>query len=661
MTFDPVTVAWVTDSNSLTRFTESLKAAREIVVDLETTGLDEHASFENPDDRHVNARIVLASFTLPTEDDYRDPVNAKPATWVIPLSHPSGPFIGSWRQHLLTICQSVKESGRLLTNHNLKFDLRWLFAHSQIDLTEQFGWDTQIAAHLLNENESTKLKEVVPRIFGIPRWDDHDLSTPGAAERVPLIELGLYAARDTYWAWRLAVLQRRLMFVDEWFDQPEGPDEIQDARLGQLATLIAMPTSQTLTQIEQRGLVLDSERVASEISLLESQRAEALEHLLAASWVEPETVASYSFAPTSKWFMNWANLAVESGELTVDAMTRTGKPQWSGSVLSKQARNGREYAASLLAYRKATKRLEFLNGWLTQQTRSGKIYPTYHAGRVSTGRLSCSNPNLQQVERYLKPAFVPSPGHFIAELDYSQIELRIAAEISGCQPMLEAFKDRQDLHMMLASKISGNPLDLVTAKERQEAKGGNFGFIYGMSDIGFVAYADQAYGIEFTDDESRAIRRAFFDQWIGISDWHDRSVAKARSNGFIVSPLGRVRRLPDLFSPIETLRSSAERQAINAPVQSTASDLMQLASASISGNVNGVTPIREVSILGTVHDSIVVEVPDDNWKRPIASAMKRMIEAPRLLERIGVTIEVPLEVEAKVGTRWGLADVGIIT
>src|SRR5699024_9857126 len=146
----------------------------------------------------------------------------------------------------------------------------------------------------------------------------------------------------------------------------------------------------------------------------------------------------------------------------------------------KQARGGSDIAQTLLDYRNATKRLEFLRSWTEQVTREGRIHSTYNAGSVVTGRLSSSGPNMQQVTKALRPAFVPSPGRVMVDLDYSQIELRVAAFISRSVPMMEAFRRGDDLHRLIAARVNNKAPEEVTARERQQGKAANFGLLYGM-------------------------------------------------------------------------------------------------------------------------------------------------------------------------------------
>lgn len=649
-TFDPETVTWVLDEESLEHLCGALASTTEVFVDLETTGLDEHATREGPTNGGIAARVVLASFTLPQEGDAGDPT-----TWVLPLSHPESPFSGKWRRVLRRTCVTIRDNDRSVSNQNMKFDSRWIKAACGVDLSHLILWDTQISSHLLDENASTKLKERAPATFEVRRWDDFDLTYPGAAEQVPMFDLGIYAARDTYWTWRLAQNHRSRMFLLDDGDEPQGPDEVEDARLGRLAVWVAMPTVATLTAAEQRGMCLDTEWVKRELAEHDWAR-DGLETRLVKRypWLEQENV---SFAATSNWFRAWADAAVAAGDLTVAELTPSGKPRWSKGVLTRQARTGSQAAKDLLDYRGHTKKAEYLRSWLNYVTPEGRIHTTYHAGRVVTGRLSSSDPNMQQVTAALKGAFVPSPGYYFADFDYSQIEMRVAAHVSRCQPMIEAFRHGEDLHRLLASRITGKPPEEITAEERQKGKSANFGLLYGMGPYGFREYAEDVYGVVLSLEEAVVIHRAFFEMWDGIADWHAQAVHRARQTGQVVSPIGRVRRVPDIWDGNESVAGYAERAAINSPVQGFASDLMQMAAARIEGTLPGSPGVGGARIVGTVHDSVLVEVPQEGWKQTVDECRELMTDLNDLLERLGCELDVPLAADVKVGTRWGLDDV----
>lgn len=269
---------------------------------------------------------------------------------------------------------------------------------------------------------------------------------------------------------------------------------------------------------------------------------------------------------------------------------------------------------------------------------------------------SSSDPNIQQVTRSLRPAFIPSEGNYIVELDYSQIELRVAAFISRSEPMLMAFREGQDLHTLLASQITGKAAQDVRPHERQAGKSANFGLLYGMGVDGFRNYADTVYGVSFTVEEAHTVHQTFFDTWEGIRDWHDRSIMTVNRTGQVVSPIGRIRRLPGIWGHNP---GDAERAAINSPVQGFASDMMQVAAATIEGMLPGYEPVEGASLIGTVHDSIILEVRQDGWEEIVAECQRRMTEevVTVLRDRLNCTLDVPLVADATVSTRWGLGDI----
>ena len=655
-TFDLATISWVWDDDGLRDLIGAIEAdLGPVVFDLETTGLNEYATTRGQTNGGVAARIVLASFTLPEHDDIGRTVGT-PTTYLLPLSHPESPWQGSWAAVQREVAEAMV--GKRLIGHNVKFDCRWIYATTGVDLAPSIHWDTQISSHLLDETTSTKLKERAPDTFGVQRWDDVELNRPGAAEEEPIFKLGEYAARDTYWTWRLYENH----YVRMVPDPEEYPEDVDEARLGLLATHCAMPTVQTLTAMEQRGLVLDGDYVREHLRE-DTETVERLHEELATRYEHEDLPPdSASFAPTSLWFRRWAQEAVDQGDLIVAAMTGNGNAQWSKNVLTRQARNGSEVAEKLLELRRAGKRLEYLRSWLSQQTTEGRIYSTYHAGSVISGRLSSSGPNMQQVTKPLRPAFVPSDGYYLVDLDYSQIELRVAAFISGSEPMINAFKRNDDLHTLLAARINSKEPEEVTPKERQAGKSANFGLLYGMGAMGFREYAETAYGVEFTEEEAAEVHKTFFDMWDGLRQWHARSMRRVRSRGYVVSPIGRIRRLEEqAWSSDERTAGFADRAAINSPVQGFASDIMQIAASCIEGNIPGVDAVEEARLVGTVHDSILVEVPIETWEESAKRCQRAMEEqVPLVLERMDCQFTVPLKAEGAVGTRWGMEDVGTV-
>lgn len=660
-------ITWVWGKEDLKALVKAIHESSEVVMDLETTGLDEYAEAGGDTNGGYPARIVLAAITLPDEEltasgayDWRRFDGEQPMTYLVPLSHPASPLLGSWRKVMAIIGREISRSGRPFVNANIKFDARWVFSQTGVDLSDRIEWDTTVSSQLVDTEARTRLKIRAARDFGIEEWDDFDLSTPGAAERVDLIQLGEYAARDTYYTWKIEQEHRDQMFLagDE---EPFDSDDIQMARLGKVATYVAMPTVRTLTKVEQRGFLLDVDWVHAKIEEMDALRLKACEDILGLYGTAPAPAPAkdgVTTAATSKWFQGFVAQAIEAGDLRVTARTDSGNAQWNKAVLIAQQRQGSPAADALLRHRDATKTLEFLRSWLELKDPNNVIHATYNVGFVKTGRLSSSNPNVQQISARLKPAFIPRPGHVLLDLDYSQVELRVAAFISRSQPMIEAFQRGDDLHRLLAAKIAGKAPEEVTSMERKRAKAGNFGLLYGMSPGGFQAYAATAYDVSLTLAEAQAVHSAFFEMWDGMRQWHERSKRRAYERGYVTSPIGRTQWLSDLYSKSSFKSSHAERNALNSPVQGFGSDLMQMAAASIMGTLPSypLPRVEGAHVVATVHDEICIEVPEDRWQEILVECKRRMEDVNTFLRPLDCQMDVPIVAGPSAGTRWGVHD-----
>ena len=660
-------ITWVWGKEDLKRLVKAIHASQKVVMDLETTGLDEYAEAGGDTNGGYPARIVLASLTLPSAEraaagaySWRTFDGEQPMTYLVPLSHPASPLLGAWRKVMAIIGREINRSGKPFVNANIKFDARWVFAQAGVDLSDRIEWDTTVSSQLADTEARTRLKIRAARDFGIEEWDDFDLSTPGAAERVDLIQLGEYAARDTYYTWKIEEKHRDQMFLtgDE---EPFDSDDIQMARLGKVATYVAMPTVKTLTKVEQRGFLLDVDWVHAKIEEMDSLRLKACEDILGLYGTEPAPAPAkdgVTTAATSKWFQGFVAQAIEAGDLRVTARTDSGNAQWNKAVLIAQQRQGSPAADALLRHRDATKTLEFLRSWLGLRDPNNVIHATYNVGFVRTGRLSSSNPNVQQISSRLKPAFIPRPGHVLLDLDYSQVELRVAAFISRSQPMIEAFQRGDDLHRLLAAKIAGKAPEDVTSLERKRAKAGNFGLLYGMSPGGFQSYAATAYDVSLTLAEAQAVHSAFFEMWDGMRQWHERAKRRAYERGYVTSPIGRTQWLSDLYSKSSFKSSHAERNALNSPVQGFGSDLMQMAAASIMGTLPGypLPKVEGAHVVATVHDEICIEVPEDRWQEILIECKRRMEDVNAFLRPLDCQMDVPIVAGPSAGTRWGVHD-----
>jgi len=276
-------------------------------------------------------------------------------------------------------------------------------------------------------------------------------------------------------------------------------------------------------------------------------------------------------------------------------------------------------------------------------SKSGKIHASFNQAVASTGRLSSNNPNLQNIPirdengREIRKAFIPSQGDFvILSADYSQIELRLMAHVSGDEQMLDAFQHGADIHAATAAKIFKVPLSEVSREQRSRAKTANFGMIYGISAFGL----SQRLGISRT--EAKDLIDGYFATYTGVKKYMDSCVAEAREKGYVSTIFGRKRYLADINSNNGTVRGLAERNAINAPIQGSAADIIKLAMINIHRELEQ-SKLQSKMII-QVHDELVFDVfkPElDRVKAIVKTCMEGAIE-----------LKVPLEIEMGVGTNW---------
>jgi DNA polymerase-1 len=218
--------------------------------------------------------------------------------------------------------------------------------------------------------------------------------------------------------------------------------------------------------------------------------------------------------------------------------------------------------------------------------------------------------------------------------------------------MLHLYATGQDIHMAMAMRMTNKPAHLVTPDERKKAKAVNFGFLYGMGWRKFIQTAWENYGIRVTEQEAQAFRKAFFDQFPMLLPWHSQQRRLAHTNGRVETPMGRVRHLPDIYSPDQGVQAEAERQAINSPVQAFASDMCALSLVLLARRFRH-EGIRAYPI-GTVHDAVNWEVHEDDLEYALP-LIKHVMENLPLEELFGCSISVPIVADCKVGTRWGQA------
>jgi DNA polymerase-1 len=471
------------------------------------------------------------------------------------------------------------------------------------------------------------------------------------SEAVPYFQLGIYNARDTHWTWALCALHRDQLNGRHL--DPDLPEDRTALRLGRFAKRIGVPMVRSITSMEQNGWLLDREWTLERLAEYDAEAAEAYQTLEAMAPGCPEDY-DFEFSPPrsyqsgSNWFQWWSEVMIASGQLrVVETSAKTHAPSWTKAVLKRLAREGSDAAATLLAYRRADKRAQFLRSWLDAAQLTGRIHSTYSYYRVVTGRTSSSDPNMQQVTKDLRPAFLADPGEVLIESDLSQIELRVIAYIADCKPMIQAFNDGQDLHRLMAAKILNKRPEDVTDEDRQRAKAPNFGFAYMQQPMGFMNYALDVYEVEFTLEEATKAHRDYFDLWDGIEQWHAQVERTIERDGIIWSPLGRARRFPGIQDLDDYEFGSAVRQAVNAPVQSFASDLLQMSANKIR------VEAPWIRLLGMVHDSVISTVPESRAEEAESIISRCMTSLDEDLLALGVRLPLPLKTETKISKRWG--------
>lgn len=290
-----------------------------------------------------------------------------------------------------------------------------------------------------------------------------------------------------------------------------------------------------------------------------------------------------------------------------------------------------------MEYRKVTKALSSFLEPLPEQINSatGRLHPSYWQLGSAAGRFSCSSPNLQQIPRTsdFRSCFIPEPGNVLVIADYSQIELRVAAEISKDFTMLSAYKSNTDLHRLTASLVSGKHFEAVGKEERQLAKALNFGLLYGMGASGLAEYARNSYGVEMTLEQAEEFKSKFFGGYSGLAGWHKK--VRRQQASTVKTLAGRTRDFPEKEKFMLTTR-------LNTPVQGTAADILKIA----LGRLPGALRRTGAQIIGTVHDEVLLECAESK-----AEEVKEILQ--NTMEKASFLQEVPMEAEAKICKDWG--------
>jgi DNA polymerase I-like protein with 3'-5' exonuclease and polymerase domains len=407
-----------------------------------------------------------------------------------------------------------------------------------------------------------------------------------------------------------------------------------DANLWALYEEVELPLMSVLREMEEAGVRID----VAKLKEAEHQLTAELEAL------EQEI---YTMAGTT---LN-INSPRQVGDLLFETMhlsdkakkSKTGQYSTSEEVLL-GIKDRHPIVGKILDYRELKKLISTyvtsLPGYINPQT--GKIHTTYNQTVTATGRLSSSNPNLQNLPirsergKLIREAVIPDPGCLFLSADYSQIELRLLAHFSGDEHMQEAFRQGQDIHAATAAKIFRIPIEQVTADQRRRAKTANFGIIYGISAFGLSQQLDCSRA------EAKALIDGYFEAFPRVVDYIESQKQKAREKGYAETLFGRRRYLPDILSQNATVRSFAERNAVNAPIQGTAADIIKMAMVSISRRLH-MEQLRAQMIM-QVHDELNFNVPEDEVERVREIVVGEMQHV--------VHLSIPLIADCGVGKNW---------
>jgi len=568
-----------------------------VTYDIETTGLDE-----------TKDEITMLGMCVKFHDKYLSYV-----------------FMGedSIRQGI-----HILMSARRKIAHNAKFDNKFLNLHAPSPIYADY--DTMLGGYIIDETTPHSLKYLSRACCGADMYEEGIDFTS-----TPLKTIATYCAKDCYWTYRLM----------EW----------QVANLKDKSKVLAnivLPGAKLLEDIHRRGVYIDKEVLKDSLEksekLIEDLKLE-LDSLLPAGLTE----VNYN-SPAQLKTLLYDKFKYKPFK---DGFTK--KPDYSTgkAILKKYARDGSTFCTTLLKYRTYTKmRSGFLEPYEELTRSTDRIHPQYNIARTSTGRLSSSDPNLQQISRdpMVRHLISAPKGKVFIECDYSQIELRVASWIGNIKSMKNLYKQDADIHTNTAKMIarlkgaSWDSLDKDEQKQwRTKAKAVNFGFIYGMSAQGFLEYADTGYDLLLTLAEANEYRQAYFTLYPELIEWHTSAKRKAKIDKLVVSPLGRVRHLPNIDSRDSYEKGKAERCALNSPVQSTASDLTILSMVRLNDILDDTC-----KIVGQCHDAIFFEC-DDDYIDKNCKIIKDTMENLPLKKLFGVEIDVPLIAEPTVGKSWG--------
>jgi DNA polymerase-1 len=526
---------------------------------------------------------------------------------------------------LAAIKPLLEDAGVLKIGQNLKFDLQ-LFALRGIALAPTD--DTLLLSYVLDAGRhGHDLAALAQRYFDHAAIDLNAITGSGKAkitfDCVMIDKAAEYAAEEADIALRLWHVLKARMAAEH---------------VNSVYETLERPLVPVLAHMERRGISIDRQ-VLSRLSGEFAQRAGGLE-------AEIQDLAGEPLNPGSPKQLG----DILFGKLKLPGGTKTKTGQWAtgARVLDELAELGHELPQKILDWRQVTKLkstyTDALPGYVNPQTH--RVHTSYALAATPTGRLSSSEPNLQNIPirteegRKIRRAFIASPGHKLVSADYSQIELRLLAEIADIAVLKNAFRDGLDIHAMTASEMFGVPVKGMPGEVRRRAKAINFGIIYGISAFGL------ANQLGIARDEAGAYIKKYFERFPGIRDYMDSTKAYAKKNGYVLTLFGRKCHYPEIAHSNASIRAFNERAAINARLQGTAADIIRRAMVRMDAAL--AKKKLNAQMLLQVHDELVFEVPDDEVEKTLPVITKVMEESPMP----ALSLSVPLAVEAHAANNW---------
>ncbi len=602
----------INTESALSELLSQLEAAREIVIELETT-LTPSLSLEGRGIKSEGLTAELVGIAV-------SPTSGK--AFYVPLGHrglnqPEQLPLAQVIPGLIKPILESKSIGKIA--HNGKHDMA-VVSNYGVKL-ENLNFDTMIAAYLLGE-KNLSLKAIAFDKLGVEIPLLNDLIGTGK-KQLSLATLGVEQVAD-YACTNVDIT---------WSLKESLESELHQQGLWRLFSEVEMPLIPVLVAMERNGITLDT-RLLSEMSLELGREMMRLETQIYNS-------IGYKFNINSS--RQLASVLFEQLKLPRSRKTKSGYST-QASVL--EALRGLHPIVELvLQYRQLSKLkstyVDALPALINRET--GRVHTNFNQTGTATGRLSSSEPNLQNIPirgklgNKIRQAIIAPPDSYLLSADYSQIDLRALAHLSQDPGLIAAFASNEDIHATTAGKIFGMPPDEVTPEMRRVAKTVNFGVIYGMSDYGL----EQA--TEFNREEATQFIALYFERYPRVKEYIEKTKEQARKLGYVQTVMGRRRFIPEINSPNRQIREAAERMAINAPVQGTSADIIKVAMVNVHREMKKRN--LESKMLLQIHDELLFEVPQEEIEEMKSLVAKLMPEAIKLC--------VPLKIDIKLGKNWG--------